>query len=41
MRLNNINMKQNNVVNLYECFAYNEKDEFFTGANQNFCNLCK
>ena len=34
-------MNQNNIVNIYECFFYNQKTELFTGENQNYCNLCK
>ena len=30
----------NNRVNIYDCFFYNQKDELFTGDNQNFCNIC-
>ena len=41
MKFYNINMSQNNIVNLYECFAYKEKEELFTGDNKNYCNLCK
>ena len=41
--LNNnfIQMNQNNRVSLYECFVYNQKTDYFTGANQNYCNICK
>ena len=38
---NNIQMNQNNRVNLYECFFYNQKTELFTGENRNYCNICK
>jgi ubiquitin carboxyl-terminal hydrolase 2/21 len=41
MQSNNIQMNQNNIVNIYECFYYNQKTDLFTGANQNYCNLCK
>ena len=41
MQYNNIQMNQNNRVNLYECFIYNQKTELFTGENQNYCNNCK
>ena len=34
-------MNQNNRVSLYECFFYNQKTDYFTGANQNYCNICK
>ena len=30
-----------NVLNLNDCFCYNQKSEYFTGENQNFCNICK
>ena len=35
------NMNQNNSVSLIDCFIYNQKPEYFTGQNQNFCNICK
>ena len=38
---NFIQMKQNNIVSLYECFYYNQKSEIFNGQNQNYCNICK
>ena len=41
MKNNNIHISQNDRVNLYECFFYNEKPEYFTGMNRNFCNICK
>ena len=31
----------NNRVNLYECFIYNQRDELLTGENKNYCNMCK
>ena len=39
--MNNINNNQNNCVNLYDCFIYNQKTDCFTGENRNYCNLCK
>jgi len=30
-----------NVLSLNDCFYYNQKSEYFTGENQNFCNVCK
>ena len=33
--------KTNNRVTLYECFIYNQKTDYFTGQNQNYCNICK
>ena len=42
LQFNNfIQMNQNNRVSLYECFFYNQKTDYFTGANQNYCNICK
>ena len=37
---NYIQMNQNNIVNLYECFFYNQKTELFNGENRNYCNKC-
>ena len=34
-------MFNNNIVSIYECFYYNQKSEFFTGDNKNYCNVCK
>ena len=31
----------NNGITLYECFCYNQKTEYFTGDNKNYCNVCK
>ena len=42
MQYNNyMQMNQNNRVNLYECFFYNQKTDFFIGENRNYCNLCQ
>ena len=42
MQNNNfIQLNQNNRVTLYDCFCYNQKTEYFTGQNQNYCNICK
>jgi len=30
-----------NVVNIYDCFDYNQKQDFMTGENQISCNLCQ
>jgi ubiquitin C-terminal hydrolase len=30
-----------NVVNMDDCFLYNQKTDLFTGENKNYCNLCK
>ena len=37
----NYQMNQDNSVTIYDCFSYNQKQELFTGENQNYCNLCK
>ena len=29
-----------NIVNIYDCFDYNQKQEFMMGENQISCNLC-
>ena len=42
MKNNNIPYNfQNNIVNLNDCFIYNQKIDYFTRQNQNYCNLCK
>ena len=28
-------------INLYECFQYNQKEEYLTGENALYCNFCK
>ena len=39
---NNINLSiNNNRINLYDCFIYNQKTDKFTGENQNYCNICR
>ena len=40
MQNNNIEII-NNRISLYECFFYNQKSNFFTGDNRNYCNICK
>ncbi len=40
-QLNNCNQINNNRVNIYECFTYNQNSEYFTGQNKNYCNICK
>ena len=35
------NKINNDIVSLYDCFLYNQKDEVFTGENKNYCNNCK
>ena len=41
MNINNAIQMYNNSVSIYECFYYYQKSEYFTGQNQNYCNLCK
>ena len=41
MQNNNIMPFNNNIVSIYECFYYNQKSDFFTGENRNYCNICK
>ena len=36
-----LNSMNNNRVSLIECFVYNQKTDNFTGANQNYCNVCR
>ena len=31
---------QQNIVNIYDCFDYNQKQELMAGPNQIFCNYC-
>jgi len=40
MQNNNIQIN-NNRVSLNECFFYNQKSDYFTGDNRNYCNICK
>ena len=30
-----------NIINIYDCFNYHQKNELFTGENKNYCNICK
>ena len=41
--LNNFlfNIQNQNYVNIYNCFEYNRKIEYFTGDNAMYCNNCK
>jgi len=39
--LNNFYQGPSNVVNIDDCFIYNQKTDLFTGENKNYCNLCK
>ena len=45
MKFNNLIQSNNqinfNIITIYDCFIYNQKNELFTGTNQNYCNLCK
>ena len=38
--LQKIQLLQNNQVNIFDCFDYNQKEECFTGENSMFCNIC-
>ena len=40
MNMNNFYQGPTNTVNIADCFIYNQKTDFFTGDNQNYCNLC-
>ena len=41
-KLNELQMKiQNFNVNIYDCFEYNQKMDYFTGENSMYCNNCK
>ena len=37
---NNFNNSDINIVNLYDCFKYNQEPIIFTGENRNHCNIC-
>ena len=39
--LNKIQLLQNNQVNIFDCFEYNQKPESFVGENAMYCNTCK
>ena len=42
MQQNNVGiMGNNNRVNIYECFYYNQNGKYFTGEDKNYCNICK
>ena len=41
LKNNNILINENNNVTIYECFYYNQKSDFFTGENKNYCNICR
>jgi ubiquitin C-terminal hydrolase len=36
-----IQLLQNNQVNIFDCFEYNQKIEYFTGENAMYCNTCQ
>ena len=38
---NKINLLNSNMVDIYDCFDYNEKTEEFTGDNSMYCDFCK
>ena len=38
---NFLNMQNSNVVNIFDCFDYNQKFEVFIGENSMYCNNCK
>ena len=35
------NLQNINSVNLDDCFKYNQKNEYFSGENSMYCNICK
>ena len=37
---NKINLLQNNIVDIYDCFDYNQKIENFFGENAMYCDIC-
>ena len=41
IQFNNFFQMNNNHVSLEDCFIYNQKSEYFTGPNRNYCNICK
>ena len=38
---NNFMMNSNNIVDINDCFCYNQKTDYFTGENKNYCNICR
>ena len=38
---NNFMMSNNNIVDINDCFYYNQKTDYFTGENKNYCNICR
>ena len=41
MQFNKFLPINNNHISLEDCFIYNQRSEYFTGQNRNYCNLCK
>ena len=41
MNMNNFYQGPSNDVNIDDCFIYNQKTDYFTGDNKNYCNICK
>ena len=41
LKNNFLSKNKYNVVNLNDCFNYNQKTDLFTGDNKNYCNICK
>jgi len=37
---NTFNNSDDNIVNLYDCFKYNQEPIIFIGENRNHCNIC-
>ena len=35
------NISNNDEINIYDCFEYNQKIEYFTGENGIYCSYCK
>jgi ubiquitin C-terminal hydrolase len=33
--------KDAGMVSLFDCFCYNQKSDYFTGDNKNYCNICR
>ena len=39
--LNKIQLLNNNQINIFDCFEYNQKVETFSGDNSMYCNYCR
>ena len=39
--LNKIQLLQNNLVDIFDCFDFNQKIENFAGENSMYCDLCR